>query len=393
MNLTVKKSNLEAAVKSLCRVISPKVVLPVLSNILCEVKEKHMTLTASDTEIWLSYQIDLEKVDLGKQKLASFCVGARLLSDALANLKEQPLEISFEGGEASMIRIDHETGFTCLPTDHSGDEYPQFPQDLEDVDPIWKLSGDFISRALKRSMFATAHNELRPVLGGIFFNMHEGNSSSVLDVTATDGSKLILTEKEITELLDAKGTPINGDGSFLMPKKVANVICATIGPDCEIRFNDSYASCKYGNATLQFRQLEGKYPNYRSVIPECDHSFNAFRLELLSALKNVASFTNSSSRMVTLTLASDKDRLVINGNDYDLSIASEDSIEIECNEKIDMTIGAKVDSLIESLQKISTPDTEICFVDPSRPFLIHPSDPADTTENVTILIMPMLVNA
>ena len=58
-----------------------------------------------------------------------------------------------------------------------------------------------------------------------------------------------------------------------------------------------------------------------------------------------------------------------------------------------MTIGAKVDNLIESLQKISTPDTEICFVDPSRPFLIRPYDPADTTENVTILIMPMLVNA
>ena len=82
MKIVISKTRLEMAVKNICRVINPKNALPILGDVLCMVDEprKTITMTGSDSEIWLTYQVELEECEGG----GSFCVGADLLRDALA---------------------------------------------------------------------------------------------------------------------------------------------------------------------------------------------------------------------------------------------------------------------------------------------------------------------
>ena len=91
MKLIVSKTAIEMAVKNICRVINPKNALPILGDILCMVDEQQqtITMTGSDSEAWLHYKVQLQECEGG----GSFCIGADLLRDALAELSEQPVTI------------------------------------------------------------------------------------------------------------------------------------------------------------------------------------------------------------------------------------------------------------------------------------------------------------
>ncbi|MBR2881777.1 MAG: DNA polymerase III subunit beta, partial [Prevotella sp.] len=88
MKFIISKTALEMAVKNICRVINTNNALPILADILCMVDEerKTITMTGSDSEAWLTYQVALEECEGG----GPFCIGADLLRDALAELSEQP---------------------------------------------------------------------------------------------------------------------------------------------------------------------------------------------------------------------------------------------------------------------------------------------------------------
>lgn len=89
MKLIISKTAMEMAVKNICRVINSKNALPILGDVLCMVDEQQqtITMTGSDTEAWLTYQLQLQGCEGGGR----FCIGADLLRDALSELPEQPV--------------------------------------------------------------------------------------------------------------------------------------------------------------------------------------------------------------------------------------------------------------------------------------------------------------
>ena len=76
MKLQISKTALEMAVKNICRVINTKNALPILGDVLCMVDEQQqtITMTGSDTEAWLTYQLALQGCEGG----GAFCIGADL---------------------------------------------------------------------------------------------------------------------------------------------------------------------------------------------------------------------------------------------------------------------------------------------------------------------------
>jgi DNA polymerase-3 subunit beta len=147
-----------------------------------------------------------------------------------------------------------------------------------------------------------------------------------------------------------------------------------------------------GLMSFTFLMVEGKYPNYMSVIPQdAPYSLTADRPALLKALRNVAHFTNNSSRLVKLTMLSNQ-TMELRGEDFDYSTEATDRIGIDYPAGRDMTLGVKADSIIDELSRIIEPKVSIHFTDPSRAVTINPIDPLYQGEEITMLLMPMLVN-
>ena len=378
MKLIVSKTAIEMAVKNICRVINSKNALPILGDILCMVDEQQqtITMTGSDSEAWLHYKVQLQECEGG----GSFCIGADLLRDALAELSEQPVTILATTESDMKFRLQHESGETELPLEAS-DEYPT-PRWFEAGERTeWTLQTGMVKRVLKRSMFATANDDLRPVINGVYFDQVDGT----LNVVASNGHVLIRNEEQVE----------NTNGAFIMTKKAANLLPTLLdtgGEECKVEFDERLVSIECGLMTFVFLMVSGKYPNYMSVIPQdAPYSLQADRTALLKAVRNVAHFTNSSSRMVRLDISSNQN-MTLYGEDFDFSTQANDRIDIDYSDAKDMTIGVKADSIIDELSRIVEKTVCIHFTDPSRAVTIEPVDPLYQGENITMLLMPMLVN-
>ena len=378
MKLQISKTAIEMAVKNICRVINAKNALPILGDILCMVDEQQqtITMTGSDSEAWLHYKVQLQECEGG----GSFCIGADLLRDALAELSEQPVTILATTESDMKFRLQHESGETELPLEAS-DEYPT-PRWFEAGERTeWTLQTGMVKRVLKRSMFATANDDLRPVMNGVYFDQVDGT----LNVVASNGHVLIRNEEQVE----------NTNGAFIMTKKAANLLPTLLDTgdeECKVEFDERLVSIECGLMTFVFLMVNGKYPNYMSVIPQdAPYSLQADRAALLKAVRNVAHFTNSSSRMVKMVISSDA-TMTLYGEDFDFSTQANDRIDIDYSDAKDMTIGVKADSIIDELSRIVEPTVCIHFTDPSRAVTIQPVDPLYQGEEITMLLMPMLVN-
>lgn len=403
MKLQISKTAIEMAVKNICRVINTKNALPILGDVLCMVDEQQqtITMTGSDSEAWLTYQLALQGCEGGGR----FCIGADLLRDALSELPEQPVTIlaTTEGcdlaraeqnrdsdsaereqarptGQSDMkFRLQHESGETILPLDNA-DEYPT-PRHLEASRTEWTLESGMLKRVLKRSQFACANDDLRPVMNGMYFDQTDVDT---LNIVASNGHVLIRNAESVA----------NEPGAFIMTKKAATLLPTLLDGDDEVTvsFDERAVEFAQGLMSFVFLMVEGRYPNYMSVIPQdAPYQLKADRQALLKAVRNVAHFTPNSSRLVKLEISSDQ-RMTLYGEDYDFSTEANDRIGIDYSGGKDMTLGVKADSIIDELSRIIEPTVTIHFTDPSRAVTIQPDDPLYQGEEITMLLMPMLVN-
>ena len=375
MKIIIPKKRLEMAVKNICRVINKKNALPILDSILCMVDEpkKRLTLTGSDCEVWLHCQVDLDECEGS----GGFCIDAKLMKKALAELKDQPLTIEIDKTIEKM-ELKHQTGTTQLPL-HDHSEYPT-PTWHDDTTTEWTLEASMLNRVMKRSVMFVADDELRPIMCGVLFDQ----TKEALNIVASDGHMLVRNAEKVN----------NPTGSFIMPKKVARLLPKTLtgSDDIKAEFGERLASFEQGPVSLVFRIIEGTYPKYMKVIPENPpHHMTADRLSMLAAIRNVANFTTEKSRQVKMHIGNDN-TMTLYGEDFDISAAANDRIDIDYPEAHPMSIGVKADNTIKILSLIAELRIHINFIDPSRALTFTPDEPIYEGEELTMLIMPMLLS-
>ena len=379
MKIIVSKMTLEVCVKNLCRVINTKNALPILADILFDVneQEKVATLTASDGEVRLTYTIGLKECFGGGR----FCVVGQTLADMLSGISEQPVTIIATTESDMKFTLNYEDGEAYCPIENA-DEYPEAIGPDENEGNMVSLDSATVCNAIKRSAWATAKDELRIVMNGIYFDF----GMTFYNIVASDGHVLIKNKIQFDEENDMAG-------SFIMPKKVVKILPELLTTaDIDILYDGRKAAIEYENMRLQFLLIEGKYPNYDSIIPKSSaHEVKCNRRGLLEAIKAVAPFAPDSSNMVTLTF--EKDKLDARGNDYDFSEGAKKSFYIDGYEGDPLTIGVKASNMISLLSKLSTDDVLLKLNDPSHAIVVEPVDEREEkTEEITCIVMPMMVN-
>ena len=161
------------------------------------------------------------------------------------------------------------------------------------------------------------------------------------------------------------------------------------GGDVNIKFDERNAEINYGDGTIQCRLIEGRYPNYNSVIPQNNpNELRVDRLGLLAALRRVQPFANDSSNLIRFHV--EGSTLQLDAEDYDFSKTATERMTCEYNGH-PMSIGFKGSSFIEILSNFDCPEVIIQLADPSRAGLVLPSEQPDN-QDILMLMMPMLIN-
>ena len=373
MRFTVSSTALSSRLVTLSRVINSKNSLPILGDFLFEIVDGRLNLTASDSEVMMKTSLKLTDND-GDGR---FCVGNSDLLEAVKGLSEQP--ITFEVDQTSnLAKINYQNGHFSFPVENA-DEYPQAQQIGEGATTI-NIATSLLAENINRSLFATAQDELRPVMNGIYFDLTPDH----LAIVASDGHKLVRNM-----VLSIKS---DQPAAFILPKKPATLLKGVLGKqggDVVIRFDDRNAEITFEEGVIICRLIEGRYPNYNSVIPHSNpNQLTVDRLGLLAALRRVQPFSNDSSNLIRFHV--ENGTLQLDAEDYDFSKTATESMSCDYN-GMPMSIGFKGSLFIEILSNFECEQVLIQLADPSRAGLVLPSE-QPTDQDVLMLMMPMLIN-
>ena len=372
MRFTLSSSELNNQLQTLAKVINNKNSLAILDCFLFDVANGRMTITASDSETVMTTSIALEDSDVeGK-----FAIPNHTILDAVRELPEQPLTFDVDPINLT-IKVLYQNGmynFTAM----NANEYP-LVQPIGEGASVITIDASILCNNISRSLFATAQDELRPVMNGIYFDLTEDS----LAIVASDGHKLV-RNKNFTVKSEAPA-------AFIMQKKPATLLKNVLskdGGDVVIKFDNRNAEIIFGDGTLSCRLIEGRYPNYNSVIPQNNpNEMTIDRKVLLSALRRVLPFA-SGTQLIRFHLEMGK--LELKSEDIDFSTSAQENIHCDYNGH-PMSIGFKGGSLTEILNNLDCDEVTLQLSDPSRAGIIVPTK-QEENEEVLMLIMPMLLN-
>lgn len=373
MKFIVSSTSLLSHLQAISRVINSKNTLPIMDCFLFNLQDGTLSITASDTETTMVTSIEVTESDSDGR----FAIVARTLLDAMKEIPEQPLTFNLNPNTLE-ITVQYMNGqYTVMG--QNADEYPQ-PATLGDNAVHANIPADVLLNGINRALFATADDELRPVMNGIYFDITPDDITMV----ASDGHKLVRNKN-----LSVKGSK---KAAFILPKKPANLLKNVLTKEensVSIDFDDRNAVITLEKYRMVCRLIEGRYPNYNSVIPQNNpYKITIDRAVLLSALRRVSVFSSQSSSLVKLRMGDNK--LVISTQDLDFSTSAEETLVCQY-EGNPMSIGFKAPFLIDILNNLPGQDVIIELADPSRAGVIVPAEQEENCD-LLMLLMPMMLN-
>ncbi|MBN2274333.1 MAG: DNA polymerase III subunit beta [Bacteroidales bacterium] len=377
MKFVVSSIDLLNHLQSASRVISPKNTLPILDNYLFKLDGNRLEITASDLETTMITTMELENVsDKG-----SIAIPARLLTDSLKEFPDQPLAFDINT-ETCAIVISSENGQFSV-VGQNGDDFPQLPQIKQERRIAFRADAEALASGINNTLFATADDELRPVMNGIYFEL----TDKELTFVASDAHKLVRYRRSDIKADDT-------GASFILPKKPASILKNILTKEqnqLTVEFDDKNAFFTFSDYKLVCRLVEGNYPSYNSVIPTNNNNKLIIdRSRLLNTIKRVSVFSNQASNLVRLKLKGNK--LTVSAQDIDFSTSAYEDIACQYNGD-DIEIGFKSTFLVEILNNLESSDVSIELSDASRAGLLLPFQQENENEDILMLLMPMMIGA
>ena len=372
MNFKVSSSALYSRLIAASKVMSSKNSMPILDCFLLNVENGTITITASDSEKYFITTVPT----IEQSENARFCMQAKTIIDSIKELAEQPLTIEYDP-ETHKVEGKHNNGsFSVVAQDAA--PYPM-PKTVSDEGTTLNMPADVLLNGINRCLFATANDEIRLVMNGIYLDI----KPDYIVFAGTDGRKLV---RNINHTVKS-----GIEAGFIIPKKVAAILRAVLSKDdeeIEIKFDADKACIKSEDMTMHFRLIEGRYPNYNAVIPENNpYRATVDRQALSSALKRVSVFCNQSSGLVKMELNNNTLRLT--GKDNEYATSAEEFIVCDYN-NTPISIGFSCQFLLEIANILEGDNVTIEVADPSRPGVIRPNEEKPEDE-LLMLLMPMRV--
>ena len=373
MKFTVSSSALLSLLATTGKVINSKNTLPILDYFLMELKGNELKVTTSDLETSLVGKIQVENVE----KEGTVAAPAKLMLDVLKECSEMPLTL--EVNESNWeINIAWNSGQSSVPGANPV-SYPQ-THELSAEKTELSLDVDILVNGINKTIFATADDELRPVMNGVYFNLAENELTCV----ATDAHKLVKYTVECACGVKA---------AFILPKKPANLLKnLLLKEDGEVKmtFDQKNVVFELSSSTLVCRLIEGAYPNYNVVIPQANpNKLLVDRVGLLNAIKRVAVCSNPTTNLIRLKI--DKNTIVLAAQDINFSISANETLSCSY-EGAPIEIGFKSTFLVEILSNIETPTILVELADSTRAGVYKPVYDDVQSSATLMLLMPMMIN-
>lgn len=287
MDIKVTQANLHKALTIVARVASGKNTLPVLSNILLNVSNNQLKLSATNLDIAINTHVGAKV-----SKPGSLTIPARLLQDFIANLPDTTIRLLQEDNKLHITTENHNSTINGI----AADEFPVMP--VIEKGEKWSIKAGDFKKALQQVVGAASGDEARPILTGLYF--HAANKN--LFIAATDSYRL--AEKKLP-------AP-KSDTRFILPASAAHDVLRIIGDapeatEVNIIQDNQQVRLETAETELIARLIEGEYPDYQKLIPtEFAISATLPKAEIVSITKVSSLFARAAAGSIVLRTNQEK---------------------------------------------------------------------------------------
>lgn len=361
MQLQVTQENLNKALGTVARVASTRNTLPILANVLIKTFENRLSISATNLDIAITQHIGAKVAEEG-----SITVPARLMQDFISSLPGGVIELKLEEH-----KLHISTGqYQSIVNGVMADDFPVMP--AISGGQSWTIAGAGIKRGLQQVVMAASGDESRPVLTGVLLQSREGN----LFAAATDSYRL--AEKNLGASQEAV--------QLLIPATAIQDLLRILGDgeeEVRVTHDDQQVLFQTGDVDLVARLIDGKYPDYRKLIP-ASFSVQAVvkRADLVNVTKVSSLFARESAGSVTIEVDEKSGELSIR------SVASQLG-ENTARAGGTMTGSGSVTLnsryLLDALHAFSGDSIAFCFNGKLEPTLLHDPGGGDYVH----IIMPL----
>ena len=338
MKFNVNSDEMGKSIQGLAKMVSGKSSLAILDHFLFVVDDNNLHVTASDGENMMRTTMDIDVLSMpDKEDDRRFCIHNTVICDFLKNIPSQPItfDVDMENSETKISYMNGHIQFPCT----SGNDYPS-------------ICFNFLSEGL---------------------DVVSSNGGVLVKITHTS----IRTEKEAKFLLPPK--PVTMLKYFLSKEE----------KDVSIRFTDNAAVFECDNWQLTCRLVEGRYPNYNSVIPQNSNiEVTVDKKQLQESIRRMLPMGNQSMKTVKFETASTV--LTVSSEDVDFNKSAKEDVTCETSGN-GITIGVNGEVINTMLSQIHSDVAKLRMTEYSRPIIIVP-DADKENETFMGLVMPTLIS-
>ena len=371
MQFVVKRDILLNSLNFVQGIVEKKNTLPILSNVLLQLKNNKLSIVATDLDIVFYDEIS----DVQVVKEGSTTTSAAILYDILRKISSNS-ELKFDlktENKLSLKSDNSDFNLLCLPTDN----FPTFTDEFDSSE--LSIDNKKFLKLLNKTKIAISSDDTRHYLNGIFLHITEAGGKFFLTGVATDSHRLSSSSLEINQS--------DSFSSLILPRKTVYQLCSILTDNNKtlvFQASENKIKFKIGNIKLISKVIDGKFPDYKKVVP-IDN-----KKTLVISSKD---FINSIERVMSVSLDRKEGiKLAINKENVQLSVNSANSGEgneiIKANynsESLAISFNSKY--LIDISNEIEDKNLKMNLKDSVSPVLVE--DPAD--KDSFFVIMPMKI--
>ena len=371
MQFVVKRDTLLKSLNFVQGVVEKKNTLPILSNVLLQLKDNKLSIVATDLDIIFYDEIaDVKIVNEG-----STTTSATILYDILRKISSNS-DLNFDLKSENKLSLKSENSdfnLLCLPTDN----FPSFADEFEGQEIV--LNNNRFLKVLNKTRISISNDDTRHYLNGVFLHLTEAHGRNFLTGVATDSHRLSSSSLEIENISDFT--------SLILPRKTVFQLCSLIGETTEqltMQASENKIKFSLGKMKLISKVIDGKFPDYKKVVPTSnDKTLVVSSKDFISSIERVASVSLDRKEGVKLVINKDNIQLSVNsansgeGNEKITAEFSSESMNISFNSKY----------LIDIASEVEDKNLKMSLKDSVSPVLIE--DRSD--KNSYYVIMPMKI--
>ena len=371
MQFIVKRDILLKSLNFVQGVVEKKNTLPILSNVLLQLKENKLYIVATDLDIVFYDEITEVKI----LKEGSTTTSAAILYDILRKISSDS-ELNFDlktENKLSLKSDNSDFNLLCLPTDN----FPTFADEFEGQEIL--LNNSRFLKLLNKTKIAISNDDTRHYLNGIFLHLTEGHGRNFLTGVATDSHRLSSSSLEIENT--------DNFSSLILPRKTVFQLCSLLTESNEklsMQTSENKVKFTLGNMKLISKVIDGKFPDYKKVVPtNNEKSLIVPSKDFIDSIERVTSVSLDRKEGVKLIINKDNVQLSVNsassgeGNEVIKANFNSDNFNISFNSKY----------LIDIASEIEDKNLKMDLKDSVSPVLIV--DGSD--KNSYYVIMPMKI--